>query len=209
MECGIDFSSYYDGEADNAEKISAHLADCIACAREYDDFVRFMSEIKSLPEPLLPSGFSDVLLRAVHHDVCVRRRRRKNLTFGQFSLVAAASVLFAVVVGIMGFDTAGDGFEYMASSIEIQGLSADIGGGWAFDDADDDIFVRGEGESGFDFDIVESRLRVLHDVQVVHDIQDIPTQQSYQSFVGYVALAVIAVFAVVGVIFMQIRKSER
>ncbi|MCL2199074.1 MAG: hypothetical protein FWB80_09140 [Defluviitaleaceae bacterium] len=103
MKCEFDFSSYYDGEADNAEEIAAHLADCSACAKEYDDFCKLMSEVRELPEPQLPSGFSDTLIRAVRRDSFARRRRNRRLTFGQFALAAAASVLFVVVVGIMDF----------------------------------------------------------------------------------------------------------
>lgn len=84
------FSDFFDG---GAQEISAHLSDCPACASEYENFCELMREIRDLPEPQLPSGFSDALVRGVHAE----KRKRRRVVYQQFALLAAASVLLAVI----------------------------------------------------------------------------------------------------------------
>ena len=113
------FSDYFDksdfvrnnsDETDSLEEVSTHLQECPACAAEFEDYVRFINEIKSLPAPELPTGFHDALMRKVG----LESRRRKRVAFMPYIAAAAASVLVVMLWVAGAFDYRVDYFTNLA-----------------------------------------------------------------------------------------------
>ena len=89
------FSEHFDNELD---EVSAHLQNCAECAGEFEEYTRLLNQVRNLPEPDLPAGFHDALMRGVRTEA----RRKKRMAFMPFAMSAAASFL----VGLLWFSGA-------------------------------------------------------------------------------------------------------
>jgi len=135
------FSEYYDSEAFEEDKMAAHLRDCAECALEYQEFCSLMEEIHELPEPELPSGFHDELMKGVRkHEA--KTKQRKKRTYRNFVLAAAASVVLVAIVafsGIMNQRTGNFGDDWIPQDWQGAGAGGSFAEARTLDDPDFDL----------------------------------------------------------------------
>jgi len=118
----IDFEDEAGVDFEDKAAISAHLHECAECRLEYEKFRSLINELQSLPEPQLPTGFSDTLRQAINdHKANDKRenapfseggnthqkadnRSRWRIAYQGFAVAAAAGILFAMVwfSGLLG-----------------------------------------------------------------------------------------------------------
>lgn len=94
-------AAYSDGEASPKEKrvVDGHLKDCPACVRELRWLGAMSAGLKALPEPAVPAGLTDDLLRLA------RQRRPRELSFWEalrltWRMPAGLGLASAVALGI-------------------------------------------------------------------------------------------------------------
>ena len=87
------FSEYYEGEGTSSGEVSAHLQECPACALEYEAFARLINEVRELPQPTLPVGFHETLMRGVK----IAARKRRLPVYMPMVAAAAASILVIAI----------------------------------------------------------------------------------------------------------------
>ncbi|MCL2405520.1 MAG: hypothetical protein FWC92_08240 [Defluviitaleaceae bacterium] len=59
------FSEIYDGVCDNQSILEKHIQECPVCTAEYEDYSRFINELRQLPIPELPHDFHETIMAKV------------------------------------------------------------------------------------------------------------------------------------------------
>jgi hypothetical protein len=91
-----DFSDYFDGVAENPIHIAAHLENCPDCKAEYASYRRLLLDLGKLPNPQMPEGFHDTLMKAVKTSKN-RKNHGASTTLRRWVPAAAAVVLLALI----------------------------------------------------------------------------------------------------------------
>jgi len=108
MNCGDIgdlFSEIYDNEnAALADEFNSHISACPSCAAEFNEFCRLMKEVRSLPEPEIPSDLHEVLMKRVKSHAASEKKRHTRASFTRYVLAAAASVVVTVILLFGGFE---------------------------------------------------------------------------------------------------------
>ncbi|MCL2377886.1 MAG: hypothetical protein FWC77_02050 [Defluviitaleaceae bacterium] len=59
------FSEIFDGAAEEQAILVKHIQECPICAAEYEDYSRFINELRQLPAPELPANFHETIMAKV------------------------------------------------------------------------------------------------------------------------------------------------
>jgi len=90
-------NAYLDGELEKAEftEVKAHLASCLSCQQEIREINKVNAALAEYSDEDVPEHIIENILNAVH-PVSEKKTRKR-----QFNLSVAASIVFALVSGVL------------------------------------------------------------------------------------------------------------
>ncbi|MDD3394298.1 MAG: zf-HC2 domain-containing protein [Anaerotignum sp.] len=90
---------------EDADFVAAHFMQCESCQKEADQVKKIMDSLKNLPEEELPEGYHEEFMEKLAQEEKVSPlfvQKKPRYKWKQFSLVAAAVLLVAVIGGGQG-----------------------------------------------------------------------------------------------------------